>query len=340
MSAPQVASPRGHNPLVLVAGILVSVLLFWWAARGLDLGQVLRQLRTLPPGPVVLTVVVATLTFPLRLVRWRWLLRTPTGPLPWPVGWHAIAIGFMGNNVLPFRAGEPLRAWVASRLADVRWSGAFASIALERVLDLMTVVGLLVLALVTATLPPGLRIMGMDVPALARVVAIASSAALLMAALVLVRPAPFIALIRRLVPWPRVADRLVSLLEGVREGVAALRSPVRLAAVVAGSLAVWLVNALSFYLLFPAFGIEAGFSAALVLQAALVFGVAVPSTPGYIGVFEAVIVAILGLYGVPQQEAFAYAVTYHATTFVPITLLGAWSVVGTPLRWRELREQI
>jgi len=79
------------------------------------------------------------------------------------------------------------------------------------------------------------------------------------------------------------------------------------------------------------------FAGALLMQSLIMFGIAVPSTPGYVGVFEAPIIAVLGLYHVDASLAATYAFTYHITTFIPITLLGAWSVARTNIGLRDLR---
>jgi uncharacterized membrane protein YbhN (UPF0104 family) len=76
---------------------------------------------------------------------------------------------------------------------------------------------------------------------------------------------------------------------------------------------------------------------ALIVQMFVVFGVSVPAAPGYIGVFETAIILGLKLYGVPKDAAFAAALTYHALTYIPITLLGAWSLSRTGLKLGELR---
>lgn len=322
-----------------MVGLLISAVLLWWAARGLRIADVVHHVRAAPLLPVLLSVVVSTLVFPIRMLRWRILLiPAAQGPIGVAPAWHAIAIGYMANNLLPLRAGEVLRAWAVSRLAPVRWSSAFASVAVERVFDALTVVGLLVATLLVGRLPPDIRIAGLPAEALAWRVGLIGLAGLVVAGVVLANPAPAATLIRKLIPFRGIAERVVTLLDGVRAGVTALRSPARLAAIVAWSLAVWGVNALSFALLFPAFGVPGTLSTALVLQAAIVFGVAVPSSPGFVGVFEAAIVLTLGLYGVPQDRALAYAVTYHVTTFMPITLLGLYSLARTPLAWREVRE--
>jgi uncharacterized protein (TIRG00374 family) len=134
-----------------------------------------------------------------------------------------------------------------------------------------------------------------------------------------------------------VADWVVNVTEGIRQGLVVLRTPARLFLVVLWSLVLWLVNGLAFYVGFAAFDIPVGYSGALLMQGLLVLGISVPSTPGFFGPFEAVIVAVLALYGVPPDVAFSYAIAYHITSFVPITLLGLWSLTRIPGGMRGLR---
>ncbi|MEK6598006.1 MAG: lysylphosphatidylglycerol synthase transmembrane domain-containing protein [Gemmatimonadota bacterium] len=330
---------RRRRQLGTAIGLGISAVLLWWAVRGLDLPGVMSVVRAAPTAPVVLCVLLATLTFPLRMLRWRTLLSGPGGTrLPVGPAWHAVAIGFMANNILVLRAGEVIRGLVISRLAGIALPAAWASIAIERVFDAMTLVALLVVALAAGALPDGATFAGMSAAQLAGVVATAGVAAFGVGAAVLIWPSGIARIIDRLIPWPALAGRLVALVAGIREGVGALRSPRRLAAAIGWSLVIWGVNAASFLVLFRAFGIELGLAPALVMQAAISFGVAVPSSPGFIGVFEAAIILSLGLYGVDRDTALAYALTYHVTTFFPITLLGMLSVARTPIGWGEVRQ--
>jgi uncharacterized protein (TIRG00374 family) len=321
----------------LLLGLAVSLGLLWWAMRGLHPGDVLRTVRAAPPLPILFAVIVATLTFPLRALRWRLLLREPDGaPLRGHAAWNGITIGYAANNLLPFRAGEILRAYAASRLAPVRMSSAFASVAVERVFDALTVVTSFGLALFASGMSASVRVGGMALPDVARRVGILTAVAVIGATVILTRADAFGRLISRVVPWPGLSSKLVAVLNGVRDGLTALKSPARLAAVILWSIVIWGVNALSFQLLFPAFGIDVGYAGAVILQCAIVFGIAVPSSPGFIGVFEAAIVVALALYRVPQDRAVAYALTYHAATFLPITILGLYSAYRTGLGWKNV----
>jgi glycosyltransferase 2 family protein len=340
LSNPETASRRSllRRSLPALLGIGVSVALLAWALRGVNLSDVLRHLRTAHPVPLAAAVVIATIAFPLRLVRWRLLLRDERGrPYPATPLWHAIAIGFMANNILPLRAGELVRSYTAAKLAPARFTTVFSSIAVERIFDGLTVVAMLTFALLSSDLPSTVSVGGTSIVQLARAAGILGLLALLAAVLVVVAPVRAEQLVRRILPHARVADKIVDLIEGVRQGLTVLRSPARLAGVIMWSVVLWLVNALAFYIGFQAFDIPVSYSGALLLQGLLVLGISIPSTPGFFGPFEAVIVAVLALYGITSSLAFSYAISFHLTSFVPITLLGLWSLAQTPDGFRTLR---
>lgn len=299
----------------------------------------LGHIREANAGQLLAAVLIATLTFPLRLVRWRLLLQDEQGrPYPAAPLWHAIALGFTANNLLPLRAGELIRSYAAARLAGARFSTVLSSVAVERIFDALTVVALLTLALLGSDLPAGITIAGRPVADLARAGAIAGIAGLIIAVLVVAAPLAAERVIRRLLPFPRLASRLVSLIEGIRQGLIVLRTPRRLAGVVLWSLVLWLTNALGLYIGYSAFDIRVNYWGALLLQGLLVLGISIPSTPGFFGPFEAVFVAVLALYSVPKDVAFSYAIAFHITSFIPITLLGLWSLARNPGAFSPVRQ--
>jgi uncharacterized protein (TIRG00374 family) len=331
--------PGGRSRLLtLLLGIAISAGLLALILRQVDLAEVRRHLASAHPVPLLGAVLLATISFPIRAIRWRYLLRGPNGePMPFRPLWQATAMGFMANNVLPLRAGEIVRPFAVARLAGIRFTTALASIAVERIFDALTIVLLLTLALATPGLGADVAIGGVPVSRLAGLAAAVSAAGLVAGSLVVARPLAAERLVRRLVPSVRLADRLVALIEGIRQGLAALDSPQRVAPVIFWSLVHWLVNAASFWVCFAAFDIPVGFAGALLVQGLLVFGVSVPSTPGYVGPFEAAIVAGLALYGVSEDRSFSYALAYHVTTFFPIVLLGLWYTVRTGVGFGGLR---
>jgi len=337
LAPPTSPSRRSHLPAIV--GLVVSALLLWWVLHDVSLAEVWREIRRAHPGWLLATVIAATLTFPLRAIRWRYLLRDQGAVLPFAPLWHATAIGFMANNLLPARAGEVARAYAVRQLAGVRFMTAFASIAVERVMDGLFLVGLLFVGFLAGGFTQAATIN--DVP-LARIATggAALFGGIFVAALLVVwlpdltrRLAHTV--LHRLLP-ARWAERALGLVDGVLDGLTALRTPGRLGGVLLWSLVLWLTNAASFALAFKAFDLPLPWGAPLVLQGILAFGVAIPSSPGFVGVFEGATRAALALYGVSELSSVSLAIGYHVTTFLPITVLGLVSLWRANLRFGEL----
>ncbi len=300
-------------------GLAVSAALLVWVLYKIDPRKVWNYAQHANGWLLLLTVTFATLTFPVRAIRWRLILRDVDGHrFPFTPLWHATTIGFMANNLLPARAGEVARAYVASRQLPVRFTTALASIAVERVFDGLVMLGLMAVAIAAPSFPAHALVRGRSLSTIATSAAILFGALLVLALIVVHRPAPWLALLtriaRKLLP-ARAADRVIHVAEGMIAGLTVLKSPARFAGVVFWSLPL---------------------ESALLLQGIIGFGVAVPSTPSYIGVFEAATLLTLQLYGVDSSLAVSYALTYHLTTFMPITLLGLWSLSRLHMRLREL----
>ncbi len=323
----------------LALAVVISLALLAWAVKGVHLDQFIANVRGARILPLIGCVVLATLTFPARLLRWRLLLRRPDGgPYPYKPLWHAVAIGFAANNLLPFRAGELLRTYAASRLTSARLTAALSSIAVERVFDSLAVVFLLTVALFLPGMPADVMISGVSITRAAMAAGIISALALVAAGLVVAFPLAAERLVHRLIRAKGLADRINSVIEGLRQGMSALRSPGRFLGVAAWSVGIWLLNGLAFYVGFAVFNLPVNFAGALLLQGVLVFGIAVPLAPGFVGAFEAVIRMVLSIYGIPPDQSLSFALTYHVTTFIPITVLGLWSFAVTGMSLGHLRQ--
>ena len=321
--------------LAVTAGFLV------WAVQGVNLRDVLAGVRQANLLLVILSAGVATLAFPLRTLRWHVLLRGADGaPYPLRPLWNATAIGFMANNLLPARAGEFARAWVASRELPVRFTTALASIGVERVFDGLMMLALMALAIAAPSFPNHATVGSTSLSRIATGVAIGFGAALVVAFAVAHKPGPWLALLDRiagaLLP-ARFAAKVRSLADGLVAGLAVLKSPGRFAAVIGWSLALWLVNAAAFALCFRAFHFPVPAEGALLLQGLIGFGVAIPAAPGFWGVFEYATRLTLQFYGIGATLALAYAFAFHLAGFIPITLLGLDALSRAHLHLGDLR---
>ena len=320
-------------------GLSVSVLLLWWVFRGEDLGAIAAEVASADPGWLLAAVVVATSGFLLRAMRWKVLL-TPLRPRTGlRARFAATSIGFMANNLLPARVGEFARAWSLARLEKMRTSACLASLAVERLFDGVTVVGLLVVSLSL----PGVRAdsarAGELVEGAVTGFVVVLAFVVLAVTLALARPDLVRAAARPLATrLPGAAgDRALSILDGLIEGLGALRSPRLVVSAAAWSLVVWLWLSASFWFGFRAFGIDAGYAEALFLNGITALAVALPSAPGFFGPFEAAVrVALVNVLGVPENPALAFAAGYHIATFIPVTVIGLWYLWRMGFSFREM----
>src|SRR5207245_5709240 len=322
-------------------GLAISVALLAWVLYKIDPRKVWADAQHANGWLLLLTVFVATLTFPVRAIRWRSILREGNGqPFPFMPLWHAMTIGFMANNLLPARAGEFARAYVASRQLPVRFTTALASIGVERVFDALVMLALMAVAIAAPSFPAHTTLLGAPLSRPAGRTAVLFGAMFVVAVAVVLRPAPWLALFERAVRAvfpPRLAERLAGIAEGLVAGLEVLKRPGRFAAVLFWSLVLWLTNAASFAVCFRAFGLHLPLEGSLLLQGILGFAVALPASAGFFGVFEKGAQLTLQIYGISPSLALAYAVAYHLSTFLPITLLGLSSLSRLRLHLRDLR---
>ncbi|HTE44891.1 MAG TPA: lysylphosphatidylglycerol synthase transmembrane domain-containing protein [Gemmatimonadaceae bacterium] len=320
-------------------GAVVGVAFLVWALHGIHFDEVWVHIRNANPWYLLGASVAGTLIFPLRAPRWRIILSPVAEDLPFGMLWRAIAIGMMGNNVLPARAGELARAFALSRETKrVPFSAAFASLAVDRIFDATCVLLLMAVATLDPSLPKGETFGGYSIAKI-----IGSGAAL---ALVAISGLYLIVFFteRAILVWewvarmvaPHYEERGRRIILAFAMGLAVLRNPVKFVSAMAWSIVMWLMNALAFWLGFKAVGIEVSFSAALMLQGLIAIGVAVPALPGFFGVFEKFAQIGLGVYGIDRTLATSWAISYHILTFLPITIIGIYYFVTLGLKLSDM----
>ncbi len=321
-------------------GIGLSALLLWLTLRNVAFGDVWDVLRTSNLALFLLGTAVATCIFPLRARRWQPILEPVAGRIPFGPLWRATAIGMMANNVLPLRAGEVARAYALTRqVPRVAMVTSLSSLAVDRLFDAIVVLTMMFAAMLDPAFPPGVRIKGLTIAQLAMSGVVLMLVLLVGCYIVVLQPdrvrAVLSAVARRIIP--KFEPQLLSLFGHVAGGLAVLKDSRRFLAVLFWAIAHWLTHALALFICFKAVGISAPFTAALFLQGVLALGVAVPSSPGFVGVFEGAATIGLAVYGVPNTLAVSWAIGYHVLSFIPITVMGAWYFARLGMGMKELR---
>ena len=316
-------------------GLALTIFLLWWVFRDVHWSEVMSHLRNANVPLVILSVVVATLIFPLRALRWRPILHAVEPNIPFGPLWRATAMGFMANSILPSRIGELVRAYALTRETTVSFSAAFASLVVDRVFDGFVVLLLLLIAMLDPAFPKGYSLATIAGGG----AAVIGGIALVLYAIVffpdkLIRLFELFA--RRVAP--RFEERGRALLRAFADGLSVLRHPGRFLVVFLWALALWLTQALSFWIMFRALGIDAPFSAALFLQGLIVFFVALPSTPGFFGLFEAGAKVGLVHYGVAEGLAVSWGLIFHVLSLIPITVIGLYYVARAGMTLGDLKK--
>lgn len=324
----------------VVLGFAITLLLLWWVLRGVDFGEVLREIRGADYLLLTVAVAVVTAGFLIRALRWRVLLHPVRPDTGLRSRFAAVNIGFMANNLLPLRVGEFARAYAMSRLEPVSASGAFGSLAVERFLDAFTILLLLLVAVAAPDFPEGATMGGRSVGTVVNGAAGVVGVLLLGLVVLLVWPRKLIRFVERIAVRflpSESARRTVDAMEAFLDGLSSLREPRLMTSALLWSIFFWSWNCLGFWIGFKAFGIEASYFAALFVNAVVAFAVAVPSSPGFFGTFHAgVKVALLGVYGIGEGETLAFAFGFHLGGFIPVTLMGLYYAWRLGLSFGEI----
>jgi uncharacterized protein (TIRG00374 family) len=296
----------------ILLGLLVSAGLLVYFFRDVDLRVIASHLQGTLWSFLALSVILNSLSLWMRA--WRWAFLFPPGPRPTHL-FRALLVGYMGNNLLPLRAGELVRIYVASRHGPRFWT-TFATVVVERVLDGLAV-GLIVAGvLLLVPLPvevrwPILVFLGIEVVAIGLLALIATAPGVCR---VLIET-----LFRRM-GW--IERRLLDLLDMMTEGLRGLRDPGHVLPIVLTSVGVWLLFALSVWTALHAAHLDLPLRAAFTVLAFLGLGVSLPSSPGFVGIVQAATVLALALFAVPRTEALSFSLLLHASHFFPVTAAG------------------
>jgi len=309
----------------LLLGALLAVVLLAWFFRGIDWSALGGALRAARPLPLVGLVLVTVGVYSVRAWRWGDLL-APLGRVGYADLFSATMVGFASGLLVP-RAQELLRPWLVSRRYPIPTSAGFATIILERLVDMITVLVLFALYLFVLP-PPAAQVEGpaMDLAKWLGIAGAGVSLGALVFLLALHANAERVvgALEKLLARAPRwLAEPLGRMLHSFSAGLAVLRAPApHLVKIALQSLVVWLLIALGFYLNHVAFRIALPFHATFLLIAFLVVGVAIP-TPGMVGGFHAFyLLALSEVYGIDRATAVAAGIAAHALSNLPVLVFG------------------
>lgn len=306
--------------LYWTAALLFAGILLYFSLRGIHWQEVWHTLSHANPGLIALSCLFATFSLLLRALRWRVLL-SAGAPISVGTAFWATAAGYFGNNFLPARAGEVVRTLMISAASGLSKTFVLTTALSERLCDAISLVLISSVVLLTLPTKPGWFAHAATPFAILGLVGVSGIAILpklegLCEKLLSVLPVP-----------AGLRAKLLGIIEQVMVGMRSFHHAKRLAIFIGFTAVIWFSDAFGTVLGMRALGLPATLPIALLLTTGLALGSALPSTPGYVGIYQFVAVSVLTPFGFSKTDAIAYILLSQAVQYALITFWGAWGML-------------
>lgn len=318
----------------MALGLFLSVGFLLFALRDADLTAIVSALKRANLWFSVPLLATLAIYFWLKALRWRILL-VPVCATSTRAVLPATVIGYMGNILLPAYLGELVRLQIARKKLALRGSPILATLVLERLFDFLTVLMIIGLVLVLdVRVPTELQTAGYFV----------ATASLVFVSTVVgftLWTESFLRLTRK---WTQflplsVRGKLLTQLELGAQGLNVVKKPSSLLAILATSIALWVMMGVCIYFGILALDISVSVSAGFVVLALAVAGMTLPNSPGFIGTIQLAFTLGLRPYGIDASDAFAASVFFHVLANVSIVVAGAYFLKRTGESLSEIRKE-
>ena len=313
--------------------LLISAIFIFLAFRDIDYKLMLTAFQHANYWWLLPSVLVMFVSHWLRAVRWRYFME-PIKRVSTPVLFAATMIGYYGNNVFPLRAGEVLRAYSIGKAAGVSRMASFATIIVERLIDIFSLLLLLAISVGFHDYPAWIE-KG------AWLLFFFTAASTVFMVFLMRRTAQTLLFVERITsPFPqRVRDMVLKLLRSFLEGFGIFQKSEHFWTIAWQSVAIWLFYTATIYFTLEAFNLNAKFAlpvgASFIILVMISLGIMVPAAPGYVGTFHWICQQALVLFNVSESESLSFAVIMHISNFIPVTLVGLYYYYKQQVDFRE-----
>jgi len=302
----------------VLIGLVISLVFVFLAFRDVnfqEMSDALAAANYLWLLPAFLLMLISHF---VRAYRWRYFLEPMKDGVKFSPMFSALMIGYAANNIFPLRLGEFLRAYAIGKSQKISKSSAFATIIVERLIDILALLLLLGSTILFYPLPEIIEKSGYVILAI-------TVGAIIFMVFLMEKSAATIGLLAKLLP-ARVFEKVERIARSFLQGFQALRKSEHYLKVSIFSILVWLLYAGTVYVSFFAFDLPQDYqlnvAAGLVVLVTVSIGIMIPSSPGFVGTYHWFCMQSLALYGVPHSKALSFAVISHALNTLPFTVIG------------------
>jgi uncharacterized protein (TIRG00374 family) len=300
----------------IVFGVLISGVCIYFAFRGIDFSALSASIASVNYFYIIPVVLIVVGTHFLRCYRWGKILDSLVS-YDQKTLFILGSIGYMAVGLLPARLGEFARPYLVKKRSGIKMSASMATIIVERVFDLLTVMIIMFIVILKVSLPPEVVKAGITM----LVVSVSIFIILIIMAIKRDSSIRKIDTVLRMFP-AKIAEPLNKLAHSFIDGLQILPNVGKTLYVLFLSVLVWGLLGLSAYILFLGFGFDLSVFNGYAIMVIIALGVMLPAAPGFIGTYHMACKIGLVCFGISDADALSYAILLHFFQMMPIVLLG------------------
>lgn len=327
-----------------IIGLVIAVGALYYTLRNVSFEELAASLKNADLIYILPGLALTGLSYVTRAYRWQALLR-PFKQIPVREIYAPLMIGFMGC-VLPARVGEFLRAYAAAKKHNITFSGAFSTIIVERLFDLVCLMGLFVWVFVfnTEMFGPGLTFSGISVRAAAlgfgRVCLVVVCGLLTFMFLLAWREETVKSWVSGCVrPLPeKWKEKIIYMVSEFALGCRVVKDKKALPRIILFSVLTWALIVAMYYPFYFAFGLEnKSLDSILILTVVVCVLITVLPTPAFLGSYNAgVLIALHEIMGESEAAAVSFGMAVWTVSFLVIFVSGFYFILSDPVSARSL----
>jgi len=302
-------------------GILISFIGLYWAFNDFEFNIFVQSLYKVKYMYILYACLFLWFSVWIRAIRWRYLFNMRNAP-PTLFLYKTELIGYFGNNILPLRLGELMRAYIIGKEWNLPKSYVFGTVIMERLLDTITLLFISLLLILLYPIEQQIR----------KNILIVFVGIILIIIMIYI----FFRNMKNVNIGKKINIYLIETLKGVASINLSNILPVTLT-----SLIIWAIYLLDVYLIQYAFNFNLNIVESLAILVFSSLALAIPSAPGMFGTFHlAVKYTVIELFGILPQEANSFSIILHSYGYVLLTLLGAYYFIQNQVKIRDINANI
>ena len=313
-----------------VVGIILSSVFIYFSVRGLEADKILEALKNVKYSYLIIAIFLVFSLSALRSLRWGIIL-SPIEKIRQRSLFPIFSIGFMAVVLIPLRMGELVRAYLLRTNNQVPFSTALSTIFVERVLDVLTILCILLMVVFNTSVPGWLLKSGYTA-------VILFSLMILLICFLYFRTENTLTLIRPVLgKFPhRFRGKIERFINNFIAGLKIIGSPGKLLGILILSALIWGISGLAIYSLFWFQGLKLSLMVAFVVLVVTIIGVSLPTAPAMLGNFQFSCIVALSLFNITKDDAFVFSMVYYLLGIGIIVLLGLVSLAFTNFSFGEV----